>query len=357
MDKTNFLTVSGLITFSLLFSLSVAIPVFAIEDCNVGSSTSAQASLGLLGSTFGEQETANCQKQHEDYLKSINAIQDCTPGSGSSSSAYYGMAGTPAGTALEDNCRQQHQDYLNSLQSTPIIIRYYGSSQEDVDKEYIVKMNTYCTVIYGIHSYYDDSIIKCKCESGYIMNPSNLCVETQVELDRLNTEEQQKIEEIFQKYYQPAMDYLPPEFREVVDPSIVKKMFLDKTNAKKTMVQVIMEKYGDQVNTLIQSRKPIINTNIPIINPTNSGNDLRQKLLELKGQTVKKINIKDLPVNSYKVIKKDDKDEPTVVIAPPPSNQVIKKSDSTQNNGFKEQAKKQTAFQKFINFISKIKFW
>lgn len=109
-----------------------------------------------------------------------------------------------------------------------------------------------------------------------------------------------RIDAAFQKYFKLAMDILP-EYKGIVDPTIIKALSLDPANANKTFIQIITERYPDVTKPtstlttypLVASSTalsiPSASVNVFAINQNirvgASGNDVisLQKFLEGKG--------------------------------------------------------------------------
>lgn len=99
--------------------------------------------------------------------------------------------------------------------------------------------------------------------------------------DIKKSEKDYQIDQAFQKEFKRTMDTLPSEYQGIVDSNAIKSLTLDPANGNKTFSQIIIEKYGDAVKK-IQESKTTITPSLPAPVISNSFDNLIKESKPIK---------------------------------------------------------------------------
>jgi hypothetical protein len=234
-------------------------------------------------------------------------------------------------TALT-SCRQQIESY------TSIMNQYTICSDNElnaaVKRETAFQMDQQCIDIAGSQSFYNSATQSCECKSGFLLI-NKVCVNA--EQYKYNQQQKDaKIEVIFQKYFKIAIDGMP-EYKDIVDPSVIKALSLDPINANKTFQQIIIEAYKDKLVKKIPETSTIPIKNevekiLPIAAPPSAPvekqqtNEIEQKVVEVSSEN--KIDI--LPTKEYRTIENNVENKVGYKVV---NENQISKEVPTKNNG------------------------
>ncbi len=186
-----------------------------------------------------------------------------------------------------DEAMQEYKDKL--LKNKTEALNAQKIIQDEQDKK--------CKEVFtGEKSHYNESTKTCTCNIGYRIY-DKVCEIERKDIEGLSSYEEKRIDETFKKHFGSAMANLP-EYKDIVDPKIIKAISLDPRNGSKTFEQIIIERYSGELATkkaLIPSVPPVVIQNQVRVTPANNSIVTPKVKFEDKKQKVTPVELDKRP--------------------------------------------------------------
>ena len=217
---------------------SCPVPSGAKSDCG---SLRAQLARGqLLGTTFGDNELAQCESQNSAYDSAQSAYQQCLTSQSTIQSQQF--------NTYVDQSRNQDKIFNQQMQ-----VKYdaYCASSQGVGSVWVGEFGPsgYCNPTgndflkscqekMGTNAIYDKSSGYCTCFSGYVTDSNNQCV---VEPEPITQE--QNVSEV----------------KPVAAPPILQKVIINKKPTfKPTIISPVLQQPTTTTNQIVATDTPIV---------------------------------------------------------------------------------------------------
>jgi len=248
----------------------------------------------------------NCTSE-SDYSRIQQEVAN-TIGSNTAINARRGLLGSDFGNASADNVNSAGQARLDSCRQNINLYNQMVSSRQQCEEDRQIKLS------------------------------QEIAKEAQLNLE---TSKQVQIDIIFNKYFDLAMQDLP-EYKDIVDPDVIKKISLNPVNKDKTFNQIIIETYSkdlpiNNTDNSIEKEEPIDP------NATNRFSDIFKSNTVSTNKPIKELKSSNQEIGKFPATEttiSQSTSIPIIETATPPEIKV-----------------KTTFLQKVFSIIKHLKFW